>query len=734
MDESSRLGPYELIKRLGFGGMAEIYLARTSGIGGFEKLLALKVIHSRFAKDQEFIDMLIDEAKIAVQLSHLNVCQIFDLGCIDGRYFIAMEFVDGRDLYQLLVRSSEAGISIPFDLIAFIGREMASGLHYAHTKTDQYGRPINLIHRDVSPQNVLVSFDGQVKLVDFGIAKANERRQQTESGVIKGKFFYMSPEQAWGDPLDGRSDVFSCGICLYEMVCGQMLYNEEQALVLLDKVRKAVIPPPRQFRPDLPEALERIIMKALSRDRNARYPSAGALKADLSSFLYGRWPGFGRQQLGDFIQQTFGESPFVMELPEEKPEPVMRPPPEDESLMRFDEFDYTRGQSVIFALNDIPEALKTDVKESFPGAISDEIKRRKKDGNQDGQDLSEDTFMESSWSETGEKTELLDSSLFQTSENLPATAEVKEIPISEDETHTSVFVAPAVAGPQRLHRPKARSQEQGPKEQAEKTNAAPTPTHIQGPKSLQTPLSTQKKPTSTDQPRPPSQTSNPSQKAPPVERRSKKPKPAKAVPKKAGLKSGKDTGLKTKVFRRLFSPAGISILIILGLLAYGVYRFVPNMTTKTVTKAIAIIGSVPDQAEIYLDGKNTGLQTEARMTGLVVGDRHELKLTLAGYRPHVEQIEVQGFVDGQGVVTLRRRIFLKRALGTLNIESNPAGAEVYLDSRLMGRTPVVLRGLSRQKEQVFVVLKKDGYEDAKKVENWGERTKLDFQFQLTKRP
>ena len=214
VEEGSRLGPYELIKRIGLGGMAEIYLARTTGIGGFEKYLALKVIHPKFAEDQEFIDMLIDEAKIVVQLNHVNVGQIFDLGCIDDAYYIAMEFVDGRDLYQLLVKCADDDVTIPFDIIAFVAKEAAAALQYAHTKTDRYGRPLNLIHRDVSPQNILLSFDGQVKLVDFGIAKTNQRRQQTESGVIKGKFFYMSPEQAWGDPLDPRSDVFSCGICL----------------------------------------------------------------------------------------------------------------------------------------------------------------------------------------------------------------------------------------------------------------------------------------------------------------------------------------------------------------------------------------------------------------------------------------------------------------------------------------------------------------------------------------
>ena len=250
MQEGSQFGPYQLIKRIAYGGMAEIHLAKTQGIRGFERLLALKVIHPKYSEDQEFIDMLIDEAKIAVQLNHANIGRIFDLGRIDTTYYIAMEFIDGKDLYQLLVRCAELDIHIPIDLIAFIGLEMAAGLQYAHTQKDNYGRPLNIIHRDISPQNILLSYDGEVKIVDFGIAKASQRSRETESGVIKGKFFYMSPEQAWGHAIDGRTDIFSTGICLYEMITGQMLYNEDKALALLDMVRRAEI---RVRTPDSPE-------------------------------------------------------------------------------------------------------------------------------------------------------------------------------------------------------------------------------------------------------------------------------------------------------------------------------------------------------------------------------------------------------------------------------------------------------------------------------------------------
>src|SRR3569833_1449674 len=178
--------------------------------------------------------MLADEAKLSVQLTHAIFVQTFDLGRVDEQYYIAMELIAGVDLYKLLRRASEHDIDFPFEAAAFIASEVATGLDYAHRKRDARGRPLKIVHRDVSPQNVLVSFDGQVKIVDFGIAKAAMRGQQTAAGVIKGKYYYMSPEQAWGDPIAARTDIFSAGILLYEMIVGQMLYMEEDLEQLLD--------------------------------------------------------------------------------------------------------------------------------------------------------------------------------------------------------------------------------------------------------------------------------------------------------------------------------------------------------------------------------------------------------------------------------------------------------------------------------------------------------------------
>jgi len=258
-----QFGPYRLVRQIAVGGMAEIHLAKTKGIEGFEKYVALKMIHPNFAEDEQFIQMLVDEAKIAVQLTHGNIAQTFDLGRVGDTYYITMEYVDGSDLYKLLRKASESDIEMPLDICAFVGKEVASALDHAHRKRDHTGQPLQIVHRDVSPQNVLVSYAGEVKLVDFGIAKATSKARQTAAGVIKGKYYYMSPEQAWGDRIDFRSDIFSAGIVLYEMITGQMLYLEEDLHKLLDMARKADIAPPSRLRKGVPPQLDRIVKHAL---------------------------------------------------------------------------------------------------------------------------------------------------------------------------------------------------------------------------------------------------------------------------------------------------------------------------------------------------------------------------------------------------------------------------------------------------------------------------------------
>jgi serine/threonine-protein kinase len=297
-------GPYELVRQIAVGGMAEIYLAKATGISGFEKHVALKMIHPNYAEDAHFIEMLVEEAKIAVLLNQKNIVQVFDLGRIGETYYIAMEFVDGPDLYHIMRSLTDLGVEVPFEVAAFLAAETCAALDYAHRCVDPAGEPLNLIHRDISPQNILVSRAGEVKLADFGIAKVAGRARQTAVGVIKGKYYYMSPEQAWGDPIDLRTDIFSTGVVLYEVIVGRMLYLEEDIGRLLDLVRKADIDPPSVHRPDVPAELERIVMKAVSRRPEDRYQSAHDLQVALMQFLFRRASGWSIQRLQQLVDRA----------------------------------------------------------------------------------------------------------------------------------------------------------------------------------------------------------------------------------------------------------------------------------------------------------------------------------------------------------------------------------------------------------------------------------------------
>jgi serine/threonine protein kinase len=300
-------GPYELIERVAVGGMAEIFRAKRLGVRGFEKIYAVKRLHPRYSQDEDFIEMLVDEARITVQLTHPNIGQTIDLGEIEGHYFILMDFIDGRDLYRVLKRLRETNRQMSIEATAFIAMEACQGLQYAHDKKDAQSRPLKIVHRDVSPQNVIVSFEGEVKLIDFGIAKAAVRAYETEAGIIKGKFYYMSPEQARGEVLDHRTDIFSLGIVLYEMVTGELLYKDDDEVTLLSQVRRADIKAPSLLRPDIPSRFEQIIMRALARDRSDRYAHAGQMRRELERFLRSYDAGFDRLKLSKVMHSLWAE-------------------------------------------------------------------------------------------------------------------------------------------------------------------------------------------------------------------------------------------------------------------------------------------------------------------------------------------------------------------------------------------------------------------------------------------
>jgi serine/threonine protein kinase len=300
-------GKYFLLERINVGGMAEVFKAKATGVEGFERLVAVKRILPSIAEDEEFITMFVDEAKIAVQLTHANIAQIFDLGRVEGSFFIALEYVHGKDLRAIFNRTRQRGELLPVPMSCYAVMKLCEGLDYAHNKRDSTGEFLNLVHRDVSPQNILVSYEGEVKIIDFGIAKAAGKAGRTQAGILKGKFGYMSPEQVLGLEIDRRSDVFGVGICLYELLTGERLFVAESDFATLEKVRSVDVMPPSTYNRRIPEELEQIVMRALARDRDQRYQTALQLHDELQAFMHTSGNLFSRKDLSGYMHRVFSE-------------------------------------------------------------------------------------------------------------------------------------------------------------------------------------------------------------------------------------------------------------------------------------------------------------------------------------------------------------------------------------------------------------------------------------------
>lgn len=302
--EPKQFGKYFLTDKLAVGGMAEIYKAKTYGVDGFEKVLCIKRILPHAAADKDFVTMLIDEAKLSVLLSHANIVQVYDLGKVGDDYFIAMEFIHGVNLRDIMYACRETQRAIPPEIACFITSEICKGLDYAHRKTDADNKPLNIVHRDISPQNILLSYEGEVKIVDFGIAKAAMNISHTMAGILKGKIAYMSPEQAMGKAIDTRTDIFATGILLYEMLTGQKLFTGESQFEVLKKIRTSDIK--ADTLPDtIPENLREIMAKALAANVEDRYQTAGDLQIDLTRYLYSSYADFSPRKIAELVQELF---------------------------------------------------------------------------------------------------------------------------------------------------------------------------------------------------------------------------------------------------------------------------------------------------------------------------------------------------------------------------------------------------------------------------------------------
>ena len=302
---SEKLGnKYTLLDLIGTGGMAEVYKGRLSGAEGFEKLVVIKRLIGGASKDKEIISHFISEAKLSALLQHENIAQTYDFGELDGSYFIAMEYLSGKDLHSVLQRGRELGAPMAIAQALFVTAKICEGMEYAHSLKDFRQQPLHIIHRDLSPHNVFITYEGKVKVIDFGIARAELFDNKTKAGIAKGKISYMSPEQLTAGQIDHRSDIFSIGILLYEMLCGTRMYSGDTATVIR-KCMTAEYAKPEDLRPGLPPAIYRILDKALEKDVTLRYQTCALMLTDVEECLFGIRKRPSAQLLEEYMRQLF---------------------------------------------------------------------------------------------------------------------------------------------------------------------------------------------------------------------------------------------------------------------------------------------------------------------------------------------------------------------------------------------------------------------------------------------
>ena len=313
-----KLGRYELLRPLATGGMAELHLARLVGPAGFEKTVVIKEVRAAFSSSPSFVDMFLDEARLAAQLRHPNIVQVLDLGRDGDRWYIVMEYLRGHDLWSIVSALGRRGERMPLAHAIAIVIGVCAGLHHAHELVDDEGRSREIVHRDVSPRNVVVTFDGDVKIVDFGIAKATHRRTETSSNELKGKLRYMAPEQCRREPVDRRADVFAVAAILWELTVGRRLFEGKTDDEVIDALRAGRIRAPSDVVPDYPIELERIVMRGLAFEREARWPTTQAMALALAAFASARDAEPVAFKLGDFLRALFGD---VRETAAPRPDP-----------------------------------------------------------------------------------------------------------------------------------------------------------------------------------------------------------------------------------------------------------------------------------------------------------------------------------------------------------------------------------------------------------------------------
>lgn len=349
---------YKILERFDSGGMAEVFVAESESMKGFKKRVAIKRILPHLTKNQKFVQMFLDEAKLCLQLEHANIVNVFDIGKADASFFIVMEYVEGANLKKVIESYRRGGKMVPIEQSIYVLREVCEGLAYAHDQTDlTTNEPLGIVHRDVSPPNILLSKRGEIKLVDFGLAKATSQLEETDPGVVKGKFSYLSPEAASGMSVDMRADIFSVGILLYEMLTGQRLFYGENDYHTVELVRKAEVPPISSINPQVPPEMEEVITKALAKNPDDRYQHASEFSDELTKLLFGRGMAVSRGDIARMVGFTLKEQKTAKPAAEKRPTTII------DALIQEEILKFT-------SLDDVEDPLEMGAKPLSPDEIS----------------------------------------------------------------------------------------------------------------------------------------------------------------------------------------------------------------------------------------------------------------------------------------------------------------------------------------------------------------------------
>lgn len=349
---------YKILEKLDSGGMAEVYVAQSEALRGFKKRVAIKRILPHLTKNQKFVQMFLDEARLSLQLEHANIVSVFDLGKADAAYFIVMEYVDGTNLKKVIESHMRARRTLPVEQSIYVMREVCEALSYAHELVDMSsGEPLGIVHRDVSPPNILISKRGEIKMVDFGLAKATSQLEETDPGVVKGKFSYLSPEGASGLNVDRRADIFSVGILLFELLTGQRLFYGESDYHTVELVRKAEVPRITSLNPAIPADMEGILGRALAKNPEDRYQHARDLSEDLTRLLYTHGKPVTKGDISRLVEFTLSEQKVARPVEVQKPATII------DALIQEEILKFT-------SLDDVEEPLELGAKPLSPDEIS----------------------------------------------------------------------------------------------------------------------------------------------------------------------------------------------------------------------------------------------------------------------------------------------------------------------------------------------------------------------------